>query len=107
MIHPSFTGFPVNFERQSETPPNPEDFLLPVVILWSPLLTYQHVLPNSGRIKCVSCDKVLQTAYWHDGKASHSRPRLLHGVQDIVLLVSAVYMCENGHKILTHLLMNL
>ena len=29
-------------------------------------------------------------------------PRTIHNVNDVVLLVSAIYACEDGHRILAH-----
>ena len=49
------------------------------------------------------CDKcIISAKYWNDGKTPHQQPRLLHDPSDIVFLVSAVYICDNGHKTLAH-----
>ncbi len=39
---------------------------------------------------------------WNDGSLKYNAPRLLHDLKSHVLLVSAVYHCKNGHKILSH-----
>jgi hypothetical protein len=31
-----------------------------------------------------------------------NQPQVIHNVDDFVLLVSAVYMCDGGHKLLAH-----
>ena len=38
---------------------------------------------------------------WNDGHAAHRMPRTIHDVND-VLLVSAIYAYEDGHRILAH-----
>ena len=49
------------------------------------------------------CEKRLTSAkYWNNGKTPHQQPRLIHDISDIVFLVSAVYVCDNGHKTLAH-----
>lgn len=40
--------------------------------------------------------------YWNDGSSSSRQPRILHAIDNIVILVSAVYICENRHTILAH-----
>ena len=44
----------------------------------------------------------MHEAYWNDGSSTAKHPRVLHGISDQVLLVSAVYSCEKRHKILAH-----
>lgn len=86
----------------TEVKPIPDDFLIPRVILWNPLLTFSFVFKNFGGLRCASCNKLCETLYWNDGSSSQHQPRLIHDVEDFVLLVSAVYACEEGHKILAH-----
>ena len=84
-------------------PPQPDDFLLPFLMIWNPVLTYNSLFIESGlRCQQDGCNKLAITKYWNDGSTSHKQPRTIHGITDIVLLVSAVYVCENGHKILAH-----
>ena len=40
--------------------------------------------------------------YWNDGTSTHNQPRVLHDIDDIVLLVSAVYVCEEQHRMIAH-----
>ena len=40
--------------------------------------------------------------YWNDGSSSSTQSRILHDIHNIVLLVSAVYTCDSGHKLLAH-----
>ena len=78
-----------------------EDFFLPSVIVWNPYLIYPHIIP-SGSIKCIHCGMPLNLGYWNDGSTTDKQPRVLHGINNIVLLVSAVYVCDNRHKLLAH-----
>ena len=41
-------------------------------------------------------------SYWNDGSSASKQPRIIHGVDATVILVSAVYACENRHKIIAH-----
>jgi hypothetical protein len=81
--------------------PCPEAFLLPAVILWNPMLSHSNALPTTG-LSCLKCKRPCRMAYWNDGSSEHTQPRLIHDVEDAVLLVSAVYLCDEGHKTLAH-----
>lgn len=87
------------------TPGDPEmqdeDLFLPLVILWSPYLTYPTLFPPSS-IKSPSCGCATQHSYWNDGSSSTTQPRLLHDIHNVALLVSATYICENRHRLLAH-----
>lgn len=39
---------------------------------------------------------------WTDGSSINKQPRLIHDLTNIVYLVSAVYTCENKHRLLAH-----
>ena len=79
-------------------PCDPEDAS---VILWNPLLTYSSVFSTTG-LQCTTCAKVCQLASWNDGGSPYAQPRLIHDIENFVYLVSAVYVCELGHRILAH-----
>ena len=72
------------------------EFSLPSVIIWNPLLT--HGLS----IQCSACDQCVHLSFWNDGSLHYNSPRTIHDVKSHVLLVSAVYTCVNGHKLLAH-----
>ena len=38
----------------------------------------------------------------HTGSSASTQPRLIHELDNVVLLISAIYTCENGHRLLTH-----
>lgn len=97
VIHPPNSGQ----TSRGSNPLTPDDFLLPSIILWNPLLTYSKSSFSTGLL-CLKCDRVCNTHYWNDGSSTHTQPRAIHDIQDIVYLVSAVYTCDEGHKILAH-----
>lgn len=76
--------------------------MLPRVILWNPQLAYTFVFSEGSGLQCVTCGKLCQTAYWNDGSSMHKQPRLIHDIEDFVLLVSVVYECQEGHRTLAH-----
>ena len=76
-----------------------DDFCLPLVLLWNPLLSYEkHV-----KITCPECGSLrVQVKYWNDGSCPSRQPRMLHTLDNIVLLISSVYKCDKGHECLSH-----
>ena len=81
------------------TPPQPEDFLSPPIIIWSPF--EEHGLEKTT--KCPCCQKYLQyhKKCWADGTQSY-QPRILHSFDHTVLLVSRVYCCFSSQTLLAH-----
>lgn len=78
----------------------PALFLMPPVILWSPVEEFSF-LPNP--IRCPKCENgsLLKQSRWQNGlQGDHSEPRKIHGVDGPVLLVGRVYKCEHGHEVL-------
>ena len=74
---------------------------MPAVIIWNPYLIYPQIIPPRS-IKCIECGGSMDEAYWNDGSSASRQPRLLHGIEDIVYLISAIYVCDNRHKLLSH-----
>ncbi len=72
------------------------EFLLPTIVLWNPIISH-HVI-----LTCFSCKENLQLSSWNDGSLKYNTPRLIQDLKCHVLLVSAVYTCKNGHRILSH-----
>lgn len=56
----------------------------------------------SNSIICPSCGQPTKHSHWNDGSTSSTQPRLLHDLDNILYLVSAVYRCENKHSLLAH-----
>jgi len=44
----------------------------------------------------------MHMSHWNDGTRSDNQPRIIHDVKNIAYLVSAVYSCDNDHKMLAH-----
>lgn len=100
----------VNFEkahRETEIGINQEGSLyssnrvnevIPSIILWNPLA---H--PNTnGQLKCSKCHSPLRHWKWKDGYTDRDMPRTLFCIQERVLLVSSIYLCERNHQVLSH-----
>lgn len=95
---------------QSEVvvPPEPEvgknveiELDLPAVILWNPYVSHSQIFTSQITI-CEKCQCQLQESYWLDGSSESKQPRILHDMNRLVVLVSAVYSCDNNHRIIAH-----
>ena len=96
---------PVSFESDNSgvSVPSFGDYTLPTIIIWHPILTFSPMLSLSmDDLKCNQCGKKMHVGHWNDGMSQHTQPRLLHDIDECVLLVSAVYVCMEQHKILAH-----
>ena len=78
-----------------------EYFHLPAVLLWHPMVTHPQFV-NQRWSKCHYCGLPVHEGHWSDGSSASTQPRTLHDISNVVLLVSAVYICENNHNILAH-----
>ncbi len=67
---------------------------MPSILLWNPLLSYVKYV----QVTCPECDSAIQVKFWNDGAAPSRQPRMLHTFDNIVLLVSCVYKCNQGHE---------
>lgn len=72
-----------------------EDLILPYVILWDPL--HQYSTHFQDGLQCNNCSGVLMKECWKQGQSAGNEPRLIHGVEHTIIVVSAVYHCQNGH----------
>lgn len=61
-----------------------------------------HSLLSKDGLKCTQCNKEVSVGYRNDGMTQYTQPRLLHDIEEVVLLVTAMYFCEEKHKILGH-----
>ena len=54
--------------------------------------------------KCLddNCEHVMERKEWQNGQNTNSLPRLIHGIDGIVLLASRMYVCGLGHRFLSH-----
>ena len=71
--------------------------IIPSVILWNPLN-----FPIYGQLTCPTCRSLLKDWKWKDGSKDRDAPRKLFCIQEHVLLVSSVYLCERNHQIISH-----
>lgn len=89
----------ISRRTELDVPLQPEDFLYPSIIIWSPF--EEHNLQSI--VKCPLCQSNLIThdKYWTDGVHSF-QPRTLHSFDHLVLLVSRVYQCISKQTLLAH-----
>ena len=78
-----------------------DNFFLPSIIVWSPYITYPSLFPPNT-ILFPSCGLPTSHSYWNDGTHSSNQPRLIHDLDNVVYLVSAVYNYVNRHRLLAH-----
>ena len=79
---------------------DPIEFLCPDILLWSPL----DIFPN---LCCPVCaDALVRTELsplrWQVGNSERTQPRKILSSKSIVLLVSHVYKCSQGHEVIAH-----
>lgn len=73
---------------------------LPSVIIWNPIIL--PMFHSSFQLKCPICQSELRFWKWKDGRTERDMPRKLYCIQEQVLLVSSVYLCDNHHQVLSH-----
>ena len=78
--------------------PNVETYLLPYTLIWNPLVQFQTFLGSSVQCSRVDCKSKIHLVQWHVGHSDGRCPRLLHDLNHMVLLLPAVYGCDNGHE---------
>jgi hypothetical protein len=76
-----------------------ETYLLPHTLIWNPLQQYPTVFPEG--VECPKCKSHVQFSQWNVGRSVNHGPRLLHELTYMVLLVPAVYVCANGHELVS------
>ena len=76
-------------------------FLMPPIILWSPLEQFPKFKAKMACPKCLPSHKsLLHASGWRDGmKGRRSEPRKIYGEYGVTLLVGRVYTCTKGHEI--------
>ena len=52
-------------------------------------------------MECPKCKSHVQFSQWNVGRSVNHGPRLLHELTYMVLLVPAVYVCANGHELVS------
>lgn len=102
---------PVPVQRENPGPPSPNEFLVPAVILWDPL----SQVPSLKELACpheIHDSEVCPLRAHTSNKNNYGRWKASRGTQDIpralyccdgnTLLVSRLYTCKKGHKIISH-----
>lgn len=102
---------PIPVPRDDPGPPKPAKFLVPAVILWDPL----SQVPNMTELSCpheihdnevcvLRAHTSSKTNYgrWKASRGTQDVPRILYCCDGSTLLVSRMYTCKKGHKIISH-----
>ena len=102
---------PVPVPRDDPGPPKPAKFLVPSVILWDPL----SQVPQMAELSCpheIHDNEVCVLRAHTSSKSNYGRWKAARGTQDVprvlyccdgsTLLVSRMYTCKKGHKIISH-----
>ena len=74
-------------------------YIMPYVMLWNPLHQFQMHFRDGIRCFHEQCDSSLSVKVWKCGQTNALEPRIIHDVSNTILLVSAVYTCQNGHEV--------
>ena len=72
---------------------------MPYVMLWNPLHQFQMHFRDGIRCFHEQCDSSFSVKVWKCGQTNALESRIIHDVSHTILLVSAVYTCQNGHKV--------
>ena len=78
-----------------------ETYSLPYTLIWDPLTQF-HLFFKTG-LECAKndCKSRVHLLRWNVGHSDGRSPRLLHELNYIVLLLPAVYECDDGHEIVS------
>ena len=77
-----------------------ESLALPYTLIWCPLTQFPIFFQGSTQCPKVNCTKAIHLHQWNTGHSDGHHPRLLHDLNYMVLLVPALYACDNGHQTL-------
>lgn len=80
---------------------NVEEYLLPYTLIWNPLVQFQTFFGSSVQCLRVGCNNHIRLVRWNVGCSDGHCPRVLHDLNHMVLLVPAVYGCDNGHEVMS------
>ena len=88
--------------------PSPQRYLLPSVILWDPatqLSCFKNGIPcphESHHSEKFLLQIQNKGVHFKTGKDGKELPRPLYGSDGVTFLISRVYSCKSGHKIIAH-----
>ena len=79
--------------------------VLPYVILWNPVFQFPLCSETLKVCSVDNCDGIMHLHEWINGCSTSKQPRILHDINNIVLLVSAIYQCNKNsqHILLKHI----
>ena len=82
---------------------DPQDYLLPDVIIWDPVQQFPAVFGAQEELKCFepNCGLPLQCLRWQDGYKPRYNPRSVYGLNGPVFLVGQILHCSQHHQITT------
>ncbi|CAB3984751.1 Hypothetical predicted protein [Paramuricea clavata] len=75
---------------------------IPDIIIWDPLIQYPTLCDVIKKCLAENCEHIMERKEWQNGRNTNAMPRLVHGIDGVVLLVSRVYLCSSGHRYLSH-----
>ena len=70
------------------------------MLLWDPLGQLTSVFPEPQTCVVNDCFGHLQFTSWRMGQSEGKWPRIIHDVDNVILLVSATYKCDSGHEVI-------
>ena len=76
--------------------------VFPNIIFWDPLVQFPQLATSINKCVADNCEEVMTRREWQDGRNKASMPRVIHGIDGIVLLVSRIYVCNSGHRCISH-----
>ena len=86
--------------------PAAEEYLFPPVIVWDPFVQHPDVFHNGfccpHESHAGEAAAPLKPKKWKYGGSERDMPRKIYGRDGVVLLVSRVYVCPQGHEITAH-----
>ncbi len=75
--------------------------ILPYTLIWNPLTQFQPFFRDGVQCPKVSCGSKLHLGRWNVGHSDGHCPRFLHELNHIVILLPALYRCDNDHELLS------
>ena len=81
----------------SQSASDAEMYILPHNLIWNPLVQFQPFFKVDVKCPNVDCGNRIYFVRWNIGHSDG----LLHDLHHMVLLLPAVYGCQNGHEVLS------
>ena len=78
-----------------------ETYIFPYTLIWDPLAQFRIFFKTGLQCSKSACKSKVHLVRWNVGRSDGHSPRLLHDMNHVVLLLPAVYGCDNGHEFLS------